>query len=202
MNKIIPRIKNYFFLRNALNKDIEIEYWNYFVKLGLKLYSDRKKGGCERNLFAAVIKKYRPKHPYSIQGWWENRKIYEDYFKMPNTIKSIKDVKKNLPVYVTMFRQESVYKGDTPFKYHTVGTFLKKPFTIKLISYKKGRFIQEGNSNPFFNLDEEWHTAFRYATEEEISYYETEKLRVAAVEKEIKQKQEELSKLYSKINNE
>lgn len=198
--KIYWRYKNYRFLKRLLKEDLKIQY-PWFLKNVFIFYKDYKKNCGERNLAAAAVKKMRQKHPYHIKGWTENQKIYEEYFTLPGAIKSLKEVKQKWKaekeLYVTMFRDTSVYKGEKTFQYSSVGTILKEPVTYKLYDFKNG-YGWLGKNN-FMNLTEEWMTAFRYSTPEEITNHKLEIARKKEIQQRIDQKQKELSNLYKQL---
>lgn len=203
MKKLITRYRNYKFFKKALKEDLAFMNMPFLTQGCFRFYKNSKKDGCERNLAAAVIRKYRKKFPYHIQGWTENQKIYEEYFTLDGAIKSLEEVKEKLSkgdVHVTMFRNESVYKGEKPFQYNSVGTYGDKPITLKIKIYneKYNSFYFYGSSS-FWTLDEEWLTAYRYATEAEIEEYKESKSREKEIRKQIKIKEKEISNLYKKL---
>jgi len=181
---IINRIRSIYFLRQVLKGKREIYQWHTWHQAAFRLYRKNKFFECERNLAAAVLRQERKKNPYQIQGWDEAKKEYEDYFKMDGAIQNLFALDKGY--YVTMFRGESYYCVKPPFHYSSVGTNLKKPvvYNLKYGRDKQGNF--KLGTNAIFNLDEEWHTAFRYSTPEEIEAYEAEKSRQKQLDKEIK----------------
>ena len=195
----IRRINSFYFLWKTLKnpkvkKDINFKF---LCELIFTYYKKGRVTKYERNLAAAVIRKLRPIFPYYIQGWGKNKKVYEEYFKREDAIQSLTDIKKG--DYVTRFKNESVYPTENPFKFHSVDTYGKNKPTYKV--EKLGKYIRfENHSNDLTSLDEEWHTAYRWATPEEIEVYEVEKSRRKKIEKQIKQKQEELSNLYKQLN--
>lgn len=199
---LIVRYKNYRFLKKALREDMKMN-WDYFTRSCFKTLRKFKKNGCDRNLATTVIKKYRSKYPYWVKGWTDNQKLYEEYFTLPGAIKSLEEVKEKLnegDVYVTMFREFSVYKGEKLFQYSQVSTFLKQPVVYKLIDYKKKYNSFRIVDNGLITLDDEWMTAFRYSTEEEIAEYKLEIARQKEIQQKINLKQKEISELYNEKN--
>lgn len=184
-------------LRKALKKDLK-RLNPRWVQISFNGYRKFKKGGYERNLLAAVIKKY--KEPYHIKGWAENQKKYQEYFKMDGHINSVKDLWKNKTEYVTMWSNNSYYKGDKSYEYHLCGTYLDLPQVMKLGKYNKKRNSFSFESDNFMTVDDKWLTAFRYSTEEEISDYISRAQENLKIEKEIKQLEEKISKLKSQRN--
>lgn len=194
--KVYWRYRNYRFLKRVLKEDLSVNnFW--FVKNTFLFYCNYKKNGCERNLAAEALKKVRQKYPYHIKGWTENQKIYEEYFTLPGAIQSLEDVKELLEkgdVYVTIFRGESVYKGEKEFQYSSVATILKEPIVYKIYDFKNGYAWLGKNS--FMNLTEEWMTAFRYSTPEEIENHRTKGRKRKELQKKIDRKQKEILELY------
>lgn len=197
--KVYWRYRNYRFLKRLLKEDLSVDYF-WFVRNTFYFYRDYRKQGCERNLAAAALKKVRQKYPYHIKGWTENQKIYEEYFNLPGAIKSLEELKKKWKdekeVYVTMFREESVYKGEKVFEYNSVSTILNGIIVYKVEAWSKAEEYFKLSDGSWHNLNDEWMTAFRYSTPEEIKNYKTKAAQKKRIQKEIDRKQKEISELY------
>lgn len=198
--KIITRIRNILFLKKVLieNKDVN---WNHLVLYGFGTYKNFSKNSFERNLMAAVLKKLRKDNPYQIKGWAKAEKAYKEYLNKENAIKSFSDLKEG--GYLTRISNESPVKGDKLFEYYVNKSWNTReeiPYTIKL-SYKSERHNYFNVEDDYYGegVGEDDYTSYLYATKQEIKDYEEEKDRIAAVEKQIEQKQEEIDKLRDKI---
>lgn len=204
MRRLITRIKNIVFLRKALREDLKDMQFLNAINTGRHFYKNFKKRGCERNMLAAFIKKYRHKEPYRVKGWADNEKLFKEYSLLSGAIKSLEEVKDKMTtgdVYVTMFRSNSYYKGKKAFEYGSVGTSLKNPVTLKVGKYRERYNSFLLNKDSLITLDEEWMRAFRYSTEEEIYGFKEREKRQKEIHKLIELKQQEISKLYNQLQS-
>ena len=217
----ITRIRNINFLHNVTKDKVEVKNQHAFDCTCFSIfgnYKSFKKGGLERNLGAASLWKLRKKFPYQIKGWGDCQKKYNEYFKMNGAINSVEEAidkfKKNVELFVTMYTGSSYYQvGDNPFHYSECSTMIDPPIIFKAdgvsrnddkpyISTRIELETIRNNIRIGQNLDEQWLTAFRYSTKEEIDNFKREKARKEKVQLKIDEKKEELNKLYKEYNNE
>lgn len=215
---LLVRIRNVKVLNDIIKgerfNDNNQRQFNIFCRTIFNSYQKNNTTSLERNLAAAAIKKLRPKFPYRIQGWGECQKKYNNYFNIKRAINSIDEAiskYKDLDeLYVTMYTDTAYYQvDDNPFHYSTCETFLKNPVTYKVTNIKKFKnesYLELASSIDKFDrdiqvLDQEWLTAFRYATATEIEKYKKEQVRKTKLQKQIDQKAAELEQLNKQYHN-
>jgi len=141
-----------------------------------------------------VIKKYRDKFPYIVQGYAEDKKIYDEYFTLKNHIEKYEDLKEG--DYLYKFRTDNPVKVGYKYYTNSYGLPSEQPYVVKLGSKKRYGFTIDS----YHSVNEENITMYLYATEDQIKEYEKKSAEKIKLEKQIKEKQKEVQKLYSKIS--
>jgi hypothetical protein len=172
---VYARIRNILFAKKTL-KDISTldDRSRNLNVMVFSAYRGFKKNGYERNLMAKMLRVIREKYPYELKGWANYKNKYDEYFNMEGSIKSMSEAIEKFNefgfLYVTNFRNETYYQVDNnPYKYTVMSRALKKGnrvFKMVLLD-NKGRVLTN-DMDDWAELSEDWLTAFRYSTEDEI----------------------------------
>ena len=88
MKKLFTLVSIYRYYRNP--KLITKPYWS--LNALRKLRNNYERHSFESNLIAGLIKKLRAIAPYQVEDFSGAKKLYEDYFKLPNAIQSIEEL--------------------------------------------------------------------------------------------------------------
>lgn len=197
---MIRIIKNIIILRRAikdpsiLNMDRLFQYFKGLTKL-------------ERKYALKAVLAYRKVYPYQVQDYSEAKDLYEDYFKLKNSIQSLEELQERFEeqeeLYLIKFRQEAPVKGKRWCEYYVnYGYDEEEEKVYKVHDISKGplgevRIVVDYN----ISVLEEDLTAFKYATQKEIKDFKRAEIRKASIQQKIKQKEEEIKELEKLIND-
>lgn len=176
-------LKNLYFLYRA-NKDlslVKVEY-SIFIDRALNIMREESKRGILRNLTSSLIRKMRVEKPYQVKDYSEIKKLYDDYYKSPYAIQSIKELQDVLSVervvYITKFSTSAPRKGKGYSEY-LVNTYGSEVGVFKITKYNDAHRSFQLKGSRVDYLDECNITCYRYSTDEEIKsqyIYEQERL--------------------------
>ena len=187
MKKLFTLVSIYRYYRNP--KLITKPYWS--LNALRKLRNNYERHSLESNLIAGLIKKLRAIAPYQVEDFSGAKKLYEDYFKLPNAIQSIEELNDLLTkgdVYVTRFRDEIPVKGKRFCEYYINGSFGRR----------NGVFKIDKNS---YDISESNLTQYVYSTKEEIEKFDKTEELVDEKLKQIDLLNDEIYKLREEINS-
>ena len=187
MKKLFNLVRIYRYYRNP--KLITKPYWS--LNALRKLRNNYERHSFESNLIAGLIKKLRAIAPYQVEDFSGAKKLYEDYFKLPNAIQSIEELNDLLTkgdVYVTRFRDDIPVKGKRYCEYYVNGSFGRR----------NGVFKIDKNS---YDISESNFTQYLYSTKEEIEKFEKAEELVDEKLKQIDLLNDEIYKLREEINS-
>jgi hypothetical protein len=187
MKKLFNLVRIYRYYRNP--KLITKPYWS--LNALRKLRNNYERHSFESNLIAGLIKKLRAIAPYQVEDFSGAKKLYEDYFKLPNAIQSIEELNDLLTkgdVYVTRFRDDIPVKGKRYCEYYVNGSFGRR----------NGVFKIDKNS---YDISESNFTQYLYSTKEEIEKFEKAEELVDEKLKQIDLLNDKIYKLREEINS-
>jgi hypothetical protein len=187
MKKLFTLVSIYRYYRNP--KLITKPYWS--LNALRKLRNNYERHSFESNLIAGLIKKLRAIAPYQVEDFSGAKKLYDDYFKLPNAIQSIEELNDLLTkgdVYVTRFRDEIPVKGKRYCEYYINGSFGRR----------NGVFKIDKNS---YDISESNLTQYVYSTKEEIEKFDKTEELVDEKLKQIDLLNDEIYKLREEINS-
>jgi hypothetical protein len=202
MKKLFTLVSIYRYYRNP--KLITKPYWS--LRALCKLRNNYEKHSFESNLIAGLIKKLRAIEPYQVEDFSGAKKLYEDYFKLPNAIQSIEELNDLLTkgdVYVTRFRDEIPVKGNRFCEYYINGSFGRENGVFKIDkvirNYDSPKL--ESLSGSYNFISESNFTQYVYSTNEEIEKFEKAEELVNEKLKQIDLLNDEIYKLREEINS-
>jgi hypothetical protein len=202
MKKLFNLVRIYRYYRNP--KLITKPYWS--LNALRKLRNNYEKHSFESNLIAGLIKKLRSIAPYQVEDFSGAKKLYDDYFKLPNAIQSIEELNDLLAqsdVYVTRFRDDIPVKGKRFCEYYINGSFGRRNGVFKIDktirNYDSPKL--ESLSGSYNFISESTITQYVYSTKEEIEKYEKAEELVDEKLKQIDLLKDKIYKLRKEINS-
>ena len=210
---IFEEIKTY--IMNRIINLITI-YWYYLqpkkvknpkqvITMLLKLRDKLEPKSFLSNLTAGLIKKLRIESPYRVKDFTEAKKMYDDYFKMEGSIKSIDEVLeliKTQDVFITFFRNDFSEKGTRYCEYNMGSSFGHPIPTVYKIEknddYLELKSLIIGSYNHYFRSS--FITMYRYSTQTEIERYRIAEGLIKHNNKKIEELNDEVRRLSNENN--
>jgi len=207
--EIIQEIRDVVFLSRA-NRNLKLVKANHrnFLETSIKVarkFWGKKKNTTRRNLLAQLLRQIRFETPYKVQDYSKAEKMYNDYFKLDNAISSFEALRERVngddDVWVTCFRRDIPVRGKRYSEYYVNGGGGLEVFKLDREEKSYG-FV----SDPYINdlghcISANNITQFLFSTPEEINNKQQKDKKVSDLQKMIKEKEKEVSKLRTKLHN-
>lgn len=217
----ITRITDWWWIVKNDQKPLEIITDKYraeaFIKNSSRIAKLHRKKSAFRNAIAWHQRDIRKKYPYKVQDYSIAKALYEQYWTIPNAVKSIEEFKLRLlkaslkgeRLFIQYFRFEYPVKDDEKYeRYYINGAGGTKPSTIELrsiLDYQTGeRTIQgrtfRGNWEKFYlENDPERITQYLWADEDQINRFEERAIQFSFLQGEKAKAMEEVRKIEKEI---
>lgn len=179
----MTELSNAWWLFKNDQKQIETKrYPREFIARLFRLSRKWKKGGWMRRSATWHIKDLRKRFPTVVQDFSEAKKLYQEYFELPNHIKSITNFKKKIlenkkegkDSFIHVFRDEVPVKGNTQGSFYINGAYGGPGMVLQVdiqFGELKSRGLQEEWRKMYLSFGDESFTQWLWATEEEIESY-------------------------------
>lgn len=216
----VTKITDWWWIMENDQKPLEIIADKYraeaFIKNSSRIAKLYRKKSAFRNAIAWHQRDIRKKYPYKVVDYSIAKALYEQYWTIPNAVKSIEEFKLRLlkaslkgeRLFIHYFRFQYPVKSEGYERYHINGSGGGNPTTFELklsLDYQTGErtikaYTFKGNWEKFrLESDPERITQYLWADEDQINRFEERAIQFSFLQGEKVKAMEEVRKIEKEI---